>query len=394
MSPRRGGDRYDAEGNYLLPSERAGDREEIAVGEDGQPFYEQDALDVADGMSGITDDLTRKAMLRSQEHARLETVAPFARINPPSILKGTMGGQDRVATGDGVTEVERNAQVALWGGDDAETTSVTVTFSQVQQLNNAAGLVMTSDAVVIPYGIIQFGTRGFLVKAEVDIGLGCQITLSASRVSLQVALEPTTGIRKTAQLSGMLSFHPIVRTKPITRTKYFTTAVAAVTVLCPAFAKDVVVFRDTIGVAMTLLFLDSNAAVRYVFTLAAGVVQTDDSASNVASKICVDVYLVRISITQFRQVRFHCDLRRSTTGGQVKGTANSKCEQSNQNSHVHFLSRCSSMMRRSTSATGTPSRRASVRNHLSVAGGNRISTGIITRPISHRYRLSSSEAVS
>jgi hypothetical protein len=199
----------------------------------------------------------------------LDQQAPFARNNPPSVLKGTIGGQQVVRSDDGIA-----LQVANWPGDDPETIPVSFTFAPVEQLSQN-GFELATRA--IPFGIIQFGTRGMMVKAEVDIGTGCQGTLTASAVTLQVALErfvpgnpalETAGIMK---LAGMLSFNTVVRTAPLTRTKYcedFVVGFGAV-IPVPPFAKSVF-FPGTGAAGLVLDFKDVNQSNIYSFTIPAG----------------------------------------------------------------------------------------------------------------------------
>jgi len=79
------------------------------------------------------------------------------------------------------------------------------------------------------------------------------------------------------KLAGMLSFYPVIRTTPVTRTKYIDfIAAIAVNVVVPAFAKNVSVWRGGVStVALTLDFKDTAGNVLYTFLLAAGSSMTD-----------------------------------------------------------------------------------------------------------------------
>lgn len=230
----------------------------------------RDELDVADDLLRLNptaDDLSHKSSLKQHQKDAQASIAPHYNPNPSSVSKGTLGGQDRVPTGE-------NRQVANWPGDDSETRPVSIVFAPVQQI----GETPNEPPILRPFGIIQFGTRGFLTRAEVDIGLGCQFTVPASAVTLQVAMEPSTPPGSMI-LAGMLSFNPIVRWSPITRTLYgdqvgwVGTSVAPFIV--PPFAKNVSFWRNPITTAVTLFFLDSSGAESYRVVLAANTIMTD-----------------------------------------------------------------------------------------------------------------------
>jgi hypothetical protein len=161
------------------------------------------------------------------------------------VLQGTLGGQQQVTPGN-------NAQVAMWGGADAETLPVTVIFAPVQQVNTFFGAPGVN--ALRPYGIIQFGTRGFLTKAEVDIGRGCQFTVNASQVSLQVGLEgpapgETPAPNTSMLLSGMLSFYTTTHRPPVTRTIarpfYPDSSTPSEIFFIPPFARGVMLLANT-----------------------------------------------------------------------------------------------------------------------------------------------------
>lgn len=249
--------------------------------------YTPDAFDFANQVAQRaynSDQLDRKVITRQEEWRNLDQRASFTRTNPPSALVGTLGNQATVRSGVSVQESERNAQVALWEGHDAETTPVTVTLGPVvgvglsaQQFPEVPG--SPTGPWVFPYGIIQFGTRGFATNFEVDIGLGCQFTLTASMVSVQVALEPPpAGFPAddvSLNLAGMLSFGPTNRVPcPVTRTRFVNvTTVAPVVVAIPAFAKRVWIV-STFGAAppapatLRLDFLTSQGFILYTVPVA------------------------------------------------------------------------------------------------------------------------------
>lgn len=226
-------------------------------------------------------NLDAKVTIRQAKWNDLVKYAPFARNNPPSVLHGTLGGQQTVYSQTDPDKVPATLQVANWGGEDAETTPITVTFAPVQQAvagnaaTNYAGDPPQIAFGVRPFGIIQFGTRGFLPRAEVDIGLGTQFTVSGSSVTLQVGLDLTRDtfnvpIASNMQLAGMLSFHPVIRTTPVTRTRYFDGLVSGAEAFTtvPPFAKQVTLWTTNQAAApIAMAFYDSAGILRYNYFL-------------------------------------------------------------------------------------------------------------------------------
>ncbi len=235
------------------------------------------------------DDLARDAILQEVAHRNLAEQAPFTRDNPVSILQGVLGTQI------GLTVGQPPVQVASWQGADAETRTISCMFSQVNQIIPNAGVPGQIPAPIRSYGIVQFGTRGWLTSVEVDIGPGCQFAIPASQVLLQVALEDTRNtpvaadIYPTVQMTGMLSTQVTVRTVPITRTKYLDNVTIGTTrqVIVPPFAKKLWVVRNpraTSGYNLSLM--DSTLTTLEIFTVAAG---ADQSQAYILPGDCAEV---------------------------------------------------------------------------------------------------------
>lgn len=220
------------------------------------------------------DELQHFANLRSAKHALLESQAKFVRNNPVSVLKGSLGNQ--VDFSGAVDEVK---QVAAWVGDVSETLPVTVTFGGVNPTYPGATGVGAYYGDQQPYGIVQFGTQGSLITLEVDINAGCQFTVGASMVTLQVGMRTyvrnPTATPVPRVFTGMLSFHPVVRTAPVTRTLYYN-ASYGVTVLShdaiPNFAKQMLFLPADVVLpgAGTLVFYDASGYPIYYRTIAVG----------------------------------------------------------------------------------------------------------------------------
>lgn len=218
-----------------------------------------------------SDQLAFKAALRDDKWRELREIAPFVRPNPSSILRGTFGGQQEVSSG-------KTEQVALWQGDDPETLPISVTLAPVEQVVTVTAI--GAPPSFRPFGIVQFGTRGFMVKAEVDIGKGCQFTVSASAVSLQVAMDPVARVSGVAvqvpgtmKLTGMLSCYPIERSMVITRTRYVDDPAAQSNFVVPPFAKELTFLRDE-TIPVVINFKDALGAVIYSTVMPAGTTRT------------------------------------------------------------------------------------------------------------------------
>jgi hypothetical protein len=243
------------------------------LGDDEGEHFAGDKLEAADWISrkhDNADGLVQKVKLREHGWRGLSDVAKFTRINPPSVMQGTLGGY-QVVRSDAVSPI----QVANWGGEDEETIPITVTFAPVEQIL----LAVLGSAGAAPYGVIQWGTRASLAKAVVDIGKGMQLTINASYCTLQVGVDSVdnTGVITnnpvSMKLMGMLSFYPCVRTAPVTRTVYLSFAggtSAAVDV--PAFAKNVIVLplqsgAPPVAADYEILFLNSAGNTMYTRTV-------------------------------------------------------------------------------------------------------------------------------
>ena len=221
-----------------------------------EEVFGEDDLDRADRAQrrAPDDSLAQKSVIRQGVWGDLQKIAPFARINPPSVLQGTLGGQQSVRPGE-------LRQVAMWGGADAETLPVTVTFAPVDPIPSYTS--NPTQGVLRPFGVIRWGTRGFSARAEVDIHRGVQFTLNASEVELLVGLDRQFADPGTPfKLGGMLSFYPTTHRPQITRSYYVDSFVAATgfNVDVPNFARGVKL--DIIPVAnitgrIDLLFEDS-----------------------------------------------------------------------------------------------------------------------------------------
>lgn len=232
----------------------------------------------------ILDDFHQRFMEQQAEHGELQQAAPFSRDNPVSVLNGLLGGNASVMPGQFV-------EVVNWQGEDAETTSCTVTLGQA--LYSPAAQVQPQ---LRPFARVQWGTRGFLVEADVDIGTGTQFTIGASSVRVQVSQDqPDSGsVAAPVALTAMLSFRQVTRGAIPTRTAYLSNATnipnAASFVTVPLYAKTVAFWRGGPGgqYAFKLHFIDSSGVDVYQYTVAANAFMTPIEFSGDIVQIAVE----------------------------------------------------------------------------------------------------------
>jgi hypothetical protein len=242
----------------------ASDVAEDVVGaeEEADDLISGDELERADHVGRLlppgSDSLDHKAALRKHRLHNLTAVAPFVRSNiPPSAVGQMIGNQVQITSGD-------IKDVARFVGTDEETTPITVLLG-LSELPVINAVSQTQDPVRA-FAVVQAGTKGFSIQFEVDIGLGCQFTINASslylRIGQPVGSPQGPSLPVTYVASGMLSFLPPLRTKPITRTVYWDTTIGSNAssgrVVIPAFAKDVVVILGNAAHSAKVDFFDSQ----------------------------------------------------------------------------------------------------------------------------------------
>ena len=269
---------HDANGPYVDDWQQLlRDRAKAAIGPNGQ----------------LLDDFDQEFELGQQKTADAQAVAPPANTNPPSSITAILGGQAQVSANQPPIEVAR------WVGDDTEATNVTINVGPVSPQNTFAN----TNYSYRNYARVQFGTRGFLLPVEVDLGQGCQFTVSGSMVTVALAVDPNPNatFNQSAQLVGMMSFRQANRTAPITRTRYIDLLTGSEDVLVPPFAKRVTFYVINITANATFDFLDSQSNVAGIYTLAAGT----QSATLVLPGDCV---AVQVNVSAQSSVRMVFEL--------------------------------------------------------------------------------------
>jgi hypothetical protein len=215
------------------------------------------------------DDLARDVILQGTQHAELNAQAPFTRINPPSVVNNPLGNQVQISGPDrsvGLPAYTDPILIARWDGNDAETTSVTAVFGPVGSFQTSLSNPIngTPPKGIRPLGVVQFGTRGWLMTAEVDIMTGAQLSVCASTMLLFVR---ATGTGGPFPCTAMISMGPCVRTGPLTRTVYWNALAGgnATTseIPIPPFAKNVWVTRDNGQPAFTINIDNGNQNTMY-----------------------------------------------------------------------------------------------------------------------------------
>lgn len=223
---------------------------------------EFDHLDNAARTSPVRDEFYHMA----EAHlARVKDVNDEARYvgNPPSATRQPLGGRATLTS----DLVIARAPVLRWEGTDAETGPVTITLGIQNPL-------VVNTLVVRPFVYIRWGAYGANFEAEVDIGRGRQLTVNASMIEVDVALEALTAANiAQVVMQGNLSFKPMVRTSPLIRTRYLDSMVqnTAVNVVVPPFAVGLLPVQmvDTAGV-LTLDFYDTAGTLRYTLSVPNG----------------------------------------------------------------------------------------------------------------------------
>jgi hypothetical protein len=219
-------------------------------------------------VDGGGDTLAQEAIFADRHRAALARDAAFVRNVPKSITTAMLGQQVQVNS-DGTTK-----QVVYWQGATEETLPVTVAISPISTSINAGGLTGLAQ----PFAKVTFGTMNGVHTFFVDIGTGIQFTVPASSITVDVGLETQTGIRSSSMLiAGAISFHPTVRTSPLTRTVYVDPIPNGDAIIqVPPFARRVIFYRNPATTAITAFnFVDTFSRVVYQTALAASAQFTD-----------------------------------------------------------------------------------------------------------------------
>ncbi len=183
--------------------------------------------------------------------------------NPPSATGKRLGGNVTLTSG----VVINSAPVARWQGQDNETCPVTINLGPVTPL-------AVSTAVIRPFAYLRWGTYGYNYTAEVDVGTGRQLTVNASMVEVEMALEALAAANSAqANLAATLSFRAMVRTSPLCRTRYIDSLAqnGTSTVVVPPYATGIlpVQMSDTSG-QVQLDFYDTSGTLRYSLQITNG----------------------------------------------------------------------------------------------------------------------------
>lgn len=230
---------------------------DIAIGAGALDYNRGDNLEIADrllsGPLQHVDSLEAKAILMRHREAAQAKVAPWSNSNPPSASGAILGNQ--ITLLPDAPEVE----VARWtGADEVETGPVTVTLGYVQ-LNSLQTPGAIFAGQLRPIARVVWGTRGMVFTADIDLGTGAQLTITASTVSVRMLMPSKAGTTPGASIvcSAMISFKQCVRTAPLTNTVYVDGLAGGGTqsadIAIPAFAKGVRIWRSAPGNAIRFI---------------------------------------------------------------------------------------------------------------------------------------------
>lgn len=197
---------------------------DILGSEDVPDEHSNDPLDLADTvarMNPYADQLQHYSMLQKAKQAALAQQAAPANTNPPTFATtGMVGNQATFSLGD-------TQQLVQYQGDDAHASPITITLGIAAPVPAFSTAPAGNFPLFRPYAMIQFGTKGFLATAYVDIGNGQQFTISGSAVTVTATLPntiayegPPFAFPAQIQLAATLSPQTIMRTVPLTFTHY------------------------------------------------------------------------------------------------------------------------------------------------------------------------------
>jgi len=197
------------------------------------------------------DEFYQRVVMQQMDRDDLAKIAPYSRQNPPSVVGVALSGQQTVQSGG------QPATVAVWAGYDEEAIAVTCAVYPILPVQ--ATVATLGKGAWRPYASITIGLRGAKQTIAVDIGMGCQFTVAASLVQIDVAMDPVASgaaLSTGATIGGHIAFRGVTRQKPITRTAYIDNIGSGLTkrVFLPLFAKDVTPYST--NAAPTLNFLD------------------------------------------------------------------------------------------------------------------------------------------
>lgn len=214
------------------------------------------------------DELAAEVIYRDQ--IRHETASEPQMRNPISAEGAALGASALVKSG---TTQASAPTVANWSDKDARTRMVAIAFSMAP-VDPGFGAFS-----VKPVGYVQFGTAAYSALMEVDIGTGCIFALPASQVLLSVGNDAALAGENasTLQLSGMLSFDPVSKSTPLTRTVVVDNIPHQTTtggIPIKPFAKRVWFYRTPITGTVSIEFHNSALQTLYSVPIAANAVQS------------------------------------------------------------------------------------------------------------------------
>lgn len=214
----------------------------------------------------FADDLSAMVSMREEQQIREDGETPRVLITPPSARKGLLGGAALMANG---APAQR---VVNWSADRMDE-AIPLSIFVGPVASDPLGVFPTAGAQNRGYANIYWlGGRGVPMSAQVDVGKGKHFNLHGSFCAVDVGLDAGNAAGSMS-LGAWLSFYPVSRQTPMTRTIYIAALAAAgtSTQIIPSCATgllplqvDLATFTSS-GILMT--FRDRNANVIYRDTL-------------------------------------------------------------------------------------------------------------------------------
>ena len=214
------------------------------------------------------DDLAMNVIHRDKIRNELRQESPFVRTMPPSASDAILGGQ---ATPDSTKPV---IEVIRWTGENIEATNVSIATGPVKAPPAFANSATTQRSFLS----IIFGSYGYSYNAEIDIGPGQQFTVPCSFMSASIGVDKDgeNGLTAGPLLSATLGFRDIMRTAPLTRTKYadLIPSGQVTTFVIPLFAKRFYVILTNTTATATCDLVSTTGGLVQRIPIAAATVQT------------------------------------------------------------------------------------------------------------------------
>jgi hypothetical protein len=216
------------------------------------------------------DDLDHAINLRHMQREEAAKEAPHRNINPPSWDRGKLGGGYLLRPGVPTSAAGLQQLLVHWPGDDREVVPVVVTANPLNPLP-------TSGFVLRPFINVKWGNNNGEFEADIDVGTGVQLAISASSVYVTAGLDALS----TTDLfvSAAIGFYSADKACQAARTSYLDAIASGATtagIARPRFATTIASFlRSDVANAYTLNLKDANGTIIGAIAVAANTIVTN-----------------------------------------------------------------------------------------------------------------------